>query len=73
MGLFWDQFSQSEGPSCNSISFSRCITFLDFATPLGFISYFGGIFWAIAIIIWLSTAVYKRTKTEVIKDNDSKH
>ena len=46
--------------------------FLDFATPLGFISYFGGIFWAIAII-WLSTAVYKRTKTEVIIGNDAKY
>ena len=46
--------------------------FLDFATPLGFISYFGGIFWAIAII-WLSTAVYKRTKTEVVIGNDAKY
>ncbi|MCR2822760.1 hypothetical protein [Lederbergia panacisoli] len=43
--------------------------FLDFA-PLGFISYFGGIFWAIGII-GLSTAVYKRTKTEVVQGKDA--
>ena len=43
--------------------------FLDFA-PLGIVSNFGSIFWAIAII-WLSTAVYKRTKTEVVIGNDA--
>lgn len=42
---------------------------LDFA-PFGFISYFGSIFWAIAII-WLSLAVYKRTKPEVLQDDTS--
>jgi hypothetical protein len=43
--------------------------FLDFA-PLGIVSNFGSIFWAIAII-WLSTAVYKRTKTEVVQGKDA--
>lgn len=38
---------------------------LEFA-PFGFISNFGSIFWAIAII-WLSLAVYKRTKPEVLQ------
>lgn len=42
---------------------------LDFA-PLGIVSNFGSIFWAIAII-WLSTAVYKRTKTTDVIGNDA--
>lgn len=43
--------------------------FLDFA-PIGFFSYFGGIFWAVAII-WLSVVVYKRTKTDVAQEKDA--
>ncbi|MEH7224798.1 hypothetical protein V7112_13395 [Bacillus sp. JJ1566] len=42
---------------------------LDFA-PLGIISNFGSIFWAIAII-WLSTTVFKKTNTEVVLGNDA--
>jgi len=42
---------------------------LDFA-PIGIVSNLGSIFWSIGII-WLSTAVYKRTKTEVVQGKDA--
>ncbi len=42
---------------------------LDFA-PIGIFSNFGSIFWAMGII-WLSVAVYKRTKTVPIQENNA--